>query len=71
MGFVRFMASPVGRLIRIVAGALLVAAGLGMTGLVGWIPAIIGLAVIAAGAGNFCLLAPLFGAPLKGSDARS
>ncbi len=70
MGFARFMASPVGRLIRIVAGAMLVVLSLLLVGPVGWIPMIIGLVAIAAGAGNFCLLAPLMGAPFKGSDAR-
>ena len=70
MGFASFMASPAGRLIRIVAGAMLVVLSLLLVGPVGWIPMIIGLVAIAAGAGNFCLLAPLMGAPFKGADAR-
>jgi sulfite exporter TauE/SafE len=64
------MASPAGRILRIVAGVVLIVLGLGLTGPAGWVLATIGLVPIAAGAGNVCLLAPLLGAPFKGSDAK-
>lgn len=64
-----FMATPVGRLIRIVAGLVLIAVGLWVVGdTTGWIIAIIGLVPLAAGAANVCLIAPLLGAPLRGDD---
>ena len=64
MEFVKFMASGTGRLLRVVAGVALIVLGfsLGGSGLV-W--AVVGLVPLAAGLGNFCLLAPLFGQPLK------
>ncbi len=65
-----FMASPTGRLARIVAGVVLIVLGFMVGGAVGWILAIIGLVPIAAGAGNVCLLAPILGAPFKGVDAK-
>ena len=66
MGFARFMASPVGRLIRIVAGIALVYVGLAtMGGTGGWVVAIIGLVPLAAGVFDFCVFAPLIGAPFN------
>jgi hypothetical protein len=70
MGLAVFMASPAGRIARIVAGVILIVLGLVVGGAAGWILAIVGLVPIAAGAGNVCLLAPFLGAPFKGSDAR-
>lgn len=39
-------------------------------GTAGWVIGIVGLVPIAAGAANVCLLAPILGAPFKGSDVR-
>ncbi|HEC22205.1 MAG TPA: DUF2892 domain-containing protein [Chloroflexi bacterium] len=67
MGFVRFMSSTTGRILRIVAGLALIAVGLlvvGGTG--GIILAVVGLVPLAAGLFGFCLFAPLFGASFKG-----
>ena len=68
MGFARFMAGPLGRIIRVVAGLALIAYGLlGMSGSSGAVVAAVGLVPLIAGAFNFCLFAPLFGGPFLGS----
>ncbi len=69
--FVSFLASPAGRTIRIVVGIALVAWGaLGLTGATGIVVAVVGLVPLLAGAFDFCVFAPLFGAPLSGSRIR-
>ena len=70
--FVGFMVSTTGRLVRIVAGIILIAAGLfavGGTG--GTIMAVVGLVPLLAGLLDFCLFAPLFGYPLSGPKIRA
>jgi hypothetical protein len=69
MAFAAFMASGWGRGVRIVAGVLLIAWGLLLGG--GVVPAVIGLVPLIAGVLDICLLAPLFGAPLKGAEVRA
>ncbi len=70
--FVRFMASTAGRVTRIVAGIVLVLWGLlGIGGAAGIVVGIIGLVPFLAGAFDFCVFAPLFGAPLSGPQIRS
>lgn len=70
--FVKFMASTTGRAVRIVAGIILILIGLLLIkGTVGIIVAIIGLLPLAAGALDFCVFAPLFGAPMSGAKIRS
>ena len=65
MKFAQFMSSSTGRLLRIVAGIALIVIGLIAGG--GWITlSVIGLVPLLAGLANACLLAPLFGQPLKG-----
>jgi hypothetical protein len=72
MGFAKFMASPTGRGIRIVAGLILIAIGwFAMSGVGGWIVAIIGVVPILAGVMDWCLIAPLLGAPFQGKDVRT
>ena len=71
MAFALFMASPLGRALRIIAGLILIVLGLFLVkDLAGWIVAVVGLVPLAAGSFDFCLFAPLFGAPLKGDDVR-
>jgi hypothetical protein len=70
--FVTFMASFNGRIARIVAGIVLILLGLlaiGGTG--GIIVAVIGAVPLLAGLFDFCLFAPLFGAPLSGAKIRA
>ncbi len=69
--FFRFMASPTGRVVRIVAGLILIAAGIWwISGIGGWIVAIIGLVPLAAGVFDRCVFAPLFGLPFVGEQLR-
>ncbi|MEZ5340445.1 MAG: DUF2892 domain-containing protein [Acidimicrobiales bacterium] len=69
MSFARFMASPVGRIVRIVAGIAIIAAGLNMGGTGGTILAIVGALPLLTGIANVCVLAPILRGPFKGSDA--
>lgn len=66
-----FLASMAGRVVRAVAGIVLILVGLFLvkhTG--GWILAIIGLVPLAAGVFDFCVFAPLFGLPFVGAALR-
>lgn len=70
--FVSFMASTAGRITRIVAGIVLIAWGLmGLTGIAGIIVAVVGAVPLLAGLFDFCVFAPLFGAPLSGPKIRA
>jgi hypothetical protein len=70
--FVKFMASPAGRIVRIVAGAALIAWGLlGLGGTTGVIVAVVGAVPLLAGLFDFCVFAPLFGNPLSGKKIRA
>lgn len=70
--FVSFMASTTGRIVRIVAGLALIAWGvLGLGGTTGLVVAIVGALPLLAGLFDFCVFAPLFGAPLSGSKIRA
>lgn len=70
--FVRFMASTTGRIVRILAGSGLIAWGLlGLGGTTGAIVAVVGAVPLAAGLFDFCVFAPLFGAPLSGPKIRA
>ncbi|MCB9133925.1 MAG: DUF2892 domain-containing protein [Anaerolineales bacterium] len=66
------MASTAGRIVRIVAGIALIAWGLaGLTGTTGIIVAVVGALPLVAGLFDFCVFAPLFGAPLSGPKIRA
>ena len=70
--FVTFMASNTGRITRIVAGLALVVWGwFGLAGTTGTIVALVGLVPLLAGLFDFCVFAPLFGAPLSGPKIRA
>lgn len=65
MKFAQFMSSATGRSLRVVAGVALIVIGLVAGG--GWVTlSVVGLVPLIAGRANVCLLAPLFGEPLKG-----
>jgi hypothetical protein len=67
----RFLASTVGRLVRAVAGLILIVVGIAVVGgTVGWILAIIGLVPLLAGVFDRCVFAPLFGLPFVGPSLR-
>lgn len=66
--FVKLMASPFGRIIRVLAGLAIIAWGLiGIGGSNGYIVAAIGILPILTGMLNICIVAPLLGSPLSGS----
>jgi uncharacterized membrane protein HdeD (DUF308 family) len=70
--FVKFMASTTGRIVRIVAGVVLIVLGLLVIGgTAGIIVAIVGAVPLLAGVFDFCVFAPLFGAPLSGPKIRA
>lgn len=70
--FVKFMASTAGRVARIVAGIILIVIGLLIVkDTAGIIIAVVGLLPLAAGLFDFCVFAPLFGAPLSGAKVRN
>lgn len=72
MGFAKFMAGTTGRALRVIAGIAIIAAGLlAIDGTAGYIVAVIGVVPVLAGALDFCLLAPLLGAPFKGEAVRN
>ena len=71
--FVFFLASNTGRLVRIMGGLALVV--LGRFGLISGTTAsivmFIGIVPLLTGTFDFCVFAPLFGAPLSGSKIRA
>ncbi len=69
---ISFLASGTGRLVRIVAGLVLIAYGLlALHGTLGLIVAVIGVVPFVAGLFDFCVFAPLFGQPLSGPKIRA
>jgi hypothetical protein len=69
--FFGFIASPAGRLVRIIAGLALILIGLlALGGIWGWILAIVGLVPLLAGLFDRCVFAPLFGLPFVGPRLR-
>jgi hypothetical protein len=70
MGFAKFMSSTSGRLLRGIAGFILLAIGIAVGG--AWlILSAVGLVFIAVGAFDVCLLAPLFKQPMSGKKVRA
>lgn len=68
MEIARFMATPLGRGIRVVVGLILMYFGFTGGGVGGFILGLIGVVMLIAGAANLCLLGPLLKAPLKGNE---
>ena len=69
MTFLKFMANPFGRGIRMVAGIALIATGLFVVGnTLGIALAAVGAVVFLAGAVNLCLFAPLARGPFWGGQ---
>jgi len=70
-GFFRFIASPTGRVVRVVAGLVLIVVGIWLVQGVGrWILTIVGLVPLAAGVFDWCVFAPLFRLPFIGPSLR-
>jgi hypothetical protein len=69
--FFGFIASPAGRVTRIIAGLALVLVGLpAVGGIWSWILASVGLVPLLAGLFDRCVFAPLFGLPFFGPRLR-
>lgn len=66
-----FMASSAGRLARIVAGLALILVGIALGGATQYVLSALGVVMIAAGAFDFCLFAPLAKLPLSGRAIRA
>ena len=67
----QFLAGPAGRVVRVVAGVVLIVIGIAVVGGVGgWILAIVGLIPLVAGVFDWCFFAPLFGLPFLGPRLR-
>lgn len=63
------MTTNIGRLLRFMAGMILVLVGFYVfTGTLGIVCLVLGLLLIAAGLFNFCWIAPLLGAPFWGKN---
>jgi len=70
--FVFFLASNTGRMVRIIGGLALVVLGrFGLSGTTSLVVMFIGVVPLLAGTFDFCVFAPLFGAPLSGSKIRA
>lgn len=69
MPTLHFLASQPGRVVRAVIGLALIAAG-ALLGGWWWALAVVGLVPLAAGAFDFCTLAPLFHLPFSGRRFR-
>ncbi len=76
MGFAAFMSSAAGRIVRIIAGSGLIGGGVALVvtstnSTLGIILAVVGLVPLIAGVFDFCVFAPLFGAPFTGAKVRA
>ena len=70
-GVINFLASSNGRIVRIVAGIVLILIGfLAVSGAAQIILVIIGLVPLLAGIFDYCVFAPLAGKPLSGKKIR-
>lgn len=66
MAFVEWMSKPAGRVLRVVAGVILIGVGLYFQGVWGYVVAVVGVVPVLAGVFNFCLIAPILGVPFRG-----
>jgi hypothetical protein len=68
MAFATFMSSPLGRVLRVVFGGLLIYVGLNVVqGVGGTVIALLGIVPIATGLLNLCIISWLLGAGLRPS----
>jgi hypothetical protein len=70
-GFFRFIAGPLGRFTRVVAGLILIGVGVWFAQGAGrWILIVVGLVPLLAGVFDWCVFAPLFRLPFVGAALR-
>ena len=66
MRFAEWMATPLGRILRVLGGGLLIYLGLNVVqGVAGTVLAFAGVLPITTGLLNLCILGPLLGAPIR------
>jgi hypothetical protein len=71
-GVARFIASPAGRVLRVVVGlAVIVWAVMMFNGAARTVLVIVGLIPLSAGVFDLCYLSALIGGPIRGSDLRA
>ncbi len=70
-GFGQFMAPPAGRVLRVVAGVGMIAAGVAMDSNGGNALASAAAIPLSAGLFDICWLSPIVGGPFKGADSRA
>lgn len=70
-GFAQFMSSPAGRVLRVVAGAGMIAGGIAADSDAGTVVAALGAVPLIAGTFDVCFLSPLFGGPFTGKAIRA
>lgn len=70
MALLEFLASTTGRWVRGVVGVVLLVLAFVVGGTGGWVLGVLGVVFVAVGALDVCLLAPLFGKPLRGRAFR-
>jgi hypothetical protein len=69
--FAQFMASPAGRMFRVVVGLMLIGWGYAIRQqTTGTVLMVVGLLPLLAGALDVCVLSALLGGPLKGAEIR-
>lgn len=72
MKVLEFLGSSTGRIVRGLAGVLIIALGYFLSaGAWQWVLILVGLVPLAAGLFDFCLFAPLFGLPFLGEKLRN
>lgn len=69
-GFVSFISSPSGRILRVVAGIALLSAGISMATTGGYVLAALGIVPLAAGSLDICVLGPILGGHFNGRLTR-
>jgi hypothetical protein len=70
-GFFRFISSSAGRIVRVVAGLVLIVLGLlAAQGAGRWVLIVVGLVPLLAGIFDWCVFAPLFSLPFIGEQLR-
>jgi heme A synthase len=71
MAFVKFMTSTTGRAARVIAGLIILSAGLFVVqGAIGTVMAVVALVPIAGGLLDFCVAGVILGYPFKGAETR-
>jgi hypothetical protein len=69
MAFADFMSTPLGRVLRVVFGGVLIYVGLNVVqGVGGTVIALLGIVPIATGLLNLCIIGKLLGGPLRPSS---